>query len=341
MSIELSADRPRETSMEDVARVAGVSAQTVSRVVRNKGYVGAATREKVQAAMAELGYRPNSAARALRSGRFHAIGVIMFSLSSYGNMRTLDAIASRAAQAGYALTLIPVETVSQSTVTGAFNRLTEHAVDGIVIIIEAHELNGAELEIPDGLPVVVVDSTKRGEHAHIDTDQARGARQATEHLLSLGHETVWHVSGPDESYSAERRREAWRRTLVENDRAVPAVITGDWSADSGYAAGVQLREHDDVTAIFAASDAIAIGLIRAFHEAGISVPERVSIVGFDDIPEAANLWPPLTTISQDFAAVGERAVDALMREIDGETDGEAPPIATRLIERASTAAPRG
>ena len=180
--------------MEDVAREAGVSGQTVSRVVNARGYVGAATRERVEDAMQRLGYRPNSAARALRSGRFRAIGVIMFSFSSYGNQRTLDAIAVRASQMGYALTLIPVESSARDTVAGAFRRLEEHAVDGIIIVIEAHQLDEAEVEIPDGLPVVLVDSNRGASHPFVDTDQAQGARLATEHLLDLGHRTVWPVS---------------------------------------------------------------------------------------------------------------------------------------------------
>src|SRR5690606_1528998 len=223
---------------------------------------------RVEEAKQRLGYRPNSAGRALRSGRFRAIGVVMFSFSSYGNQRTLDAIAGRAAQAGYALTLIPVASSAQETVVGAFHRIDEHAVDALIIVIEAHQLDEADVEIPDGLPVVIVDSNRLSQHPFVDTDQAQGARLATEHLLDLGHETVWHVAGPEKSYSAERRRESWRLTLERRGCAVPEVIVGEWSAASGYAAGLRLRDDPDVTAVFAANDQMAIGLVRAFHEAG-------------------------------------------------------------------------
>ena len=332
--------RRREPSMEDVAREAGVSGQTVSRVVNARGYVGAATRERVEAAMHSLGYRPNSAARALRSGRFRTIGVVMFSFSSYGNQRTLDAIAVRAAQLGYALTLIPVASSARETVAGAFRRLEEHAVDGIIIVIEAHQLDEADIEIPEALPVVFVDSNRAASHPFVDTDQAQGARLATEHLLELGHDTVWHVAGPVRSYSAERRRDAWRATLEAHGRMVPEPLPGDWSAASGHAAGVRLRDIDGVTAVFAANDQMAIGVLRAFREAGRDVPGDVSIVGFDGLPDAAQLWPPLTTVQQHPERVGALAVDALLAELDGGERQQTPLVGTELIVRESTAAPR-
>lgn len=335
-----SPNRRREPSMEDVAREAGVSGQTVSRVVNARGYVGAATRERVEAAMQSLGYRPNSAARALRSGRFRTLGVVMFSFSSYGNQRTLDAIAVRAAQRGYALTLIPVESSAGETVAGAFRRLEEHAVDGIIIVIEAHQLDEADIEIPEALPVVFVDSNRSTSHPFVDTDQAQGARLATEHLLDLGHDTVWHVAGPARSYSAERRREAWQDTLIARGRAVPEALPGDWSAESGYRAGIRLCAIDGVTAVFAANDQMAIGVLRAFREAGRDVPAEVSLVGFDGLPDAAQLWPPLTTVQQHPERVGALAVDALLAELEDSGRIDTPLVGTELIVRSSTAPPR-
>ncbi|GAA2080250.1 LacI family DNA-binding transcriptional regulator [Microbacterium hatanonis] len=330
--------RRRETSMADVATAAGVSGQTVSRVANGRANVDPDTRAKVLAAMSRLGYRPNSAARALRSGKFRSIGVIMFSLSSYGNSRTLDAVSSIAAQSGYSITLITLGSATQSDVSGAFLRLTEHAVDGVVILIETHRLGETELALPTGLPVVVVDSSADYPYPVVDTDQALGARQATEHLLDLGHETVWHVSGPLESFAAERRREAWRATLVERGRAVPEVVVGDWTADSGHAIGRRLANEPDATAIFAANDQMALGVIRALHEAGRRVPADVSVVGFDDAPDAANYWPPLTTVRQHFARVGDQAMRALLGEIEGDEPIDARVLVpTELVVRASSA----
>ncbi|WP_292859402.1 LacI family DNA-binding transcriptional regulator [Microbacterium sp.] len=330
--------RRREVSMADVAEAAGVSGQTVSRVANDRSNVDPDTRARVLEAMNRLGYRPNSAARALRSGRFHSIGVIMFSLSSYGNTRTLDAVASVAAAEGYSLTLITVASATQSDVSGAFVRLREHAVDGVVILIETHRIDESELALPSGLPVVVVDSNAAYAYPIVDNDQAQGARLATEHLLDLGHETVWHVSGPRESYAAERRIVAWRDALEARGARVPEVAVGDWTAESGHRIGAWLAADAEVTAVFAANDQMALGVIRALHEAGRAVPADVSVVGFDDMPESGNYWPPLTTVRQHFARVGEAAIRALLSEIDGERAQQLTLVPTELVLRESTAA---
>lgn len=328
--------RRRDVSMADVAALAGVSGQTVSRVANGRANVDPGTRARVLEAMEQLGYRPNSAARALRSGRFHSIGVIMFSLSSYGNTRTLDAVASVAAAEGYSLTLITVESATQSEVSGAFVRLRENAVDGVVILIETHRLDESELALPSGLPVVVVDSNAAYPYPIVDNDQAQGARLATEHLLELGHETVWHVSGPRESYAAERRREAWRAALESRGARVPTVEVGDWTAGSGHEIGRRLARRDDVTAVFASNDQMALGVVRAMHEAGRAVPGELSVVGFDDVPDAANYWPPLTTVRQRFDRLGEIAVRALIAEIEGKEVHDRTLVPTELIVRASS-----
>ncbi|MBT8796715.1 LacI family DNA-binding transcriptional regulator [Microbacterium flavum] len=328
--------------MADVARVAGVSGQTVSRVANDRDNVDPETRARVLSAMRSLGYRPNSAARALRSGRFRSIGVILFSLSSYGNSRTLDAIASTAAAAGYSLTLIPVETASQQDVAGAFDRLGEHAVDGVIILIERHRLGEADIALPTGLPVVVVDSSASHPYPVVDTDQAQGARIAVEHLLELGHETVWHVSGPQDSFAAERRRRAWEDVLRERGLRIPDVAVGDWTPRSGYRIGRALARDPEVTGVFVANDQMALGVIRALHEAGRRIPEEVSVVGFDDMPESADFWPALTTVRQHFDLVGERSLQALVAEIEGDEARPRLLVPTELVVRDSTGtAPRG
>jgi len=327
----------REPSINDVAKAAGVSAQTVSRVANGKDIVRPQTRDRVIAAMQQLGYRPNGAARALKAGRYRNIGVIMFTLSSYGNMRTLESIASEATTAGYALTLIPLDAATQASVSGAFARLSEQAVDGIIIVIEAHLLHQADIELPTGMPVVVVDAGARAQRPVVDTDQAQGARLATEHLLGLGHATVWHIAGPEESFSAERRRRSWEDTLRGHGATVPRVLRGDWSAESGYRAGLRLADDAEVTAVFAGNDQMAIGALRAFHERERPVPDEISVVGFDDMPESANFWPPLTTVHQHFEEVGVRALSALLRQVEGEEPAEPSLVPTELVVRQSTA----
>ncbi|WP_231956726.1 MULTISPECIES: LacI family DNA-binding transcriptional regulator [unclassified Actinoplanes] len=330
--------RKQRVSMADVAKLAGVSSQTVSRVANGQVGVVEATREQVLAAMRELGYRPNSAARSLRYGRFNTLGVILFGLSSTGNSRTVEAIATQAAAAGYAITLIPVGVPTQDNVLGAFTRMGELAVDGVIVIIEVHLLDAATVALPPGVHVVVVDSDAGERYPVVDTDQADGARQAVRHLLDLGHHTVWHIAGPAGSYSAERRATAWRTVLEEAGRPVPPIGRGDWSAESGHRAGLDLPA--DCTAVFVANDQMALGVLRALHERGRRVPRDVSVVGFDDIADASSYLPPLTTVHQDFAEVGRRCVQALLDQIAA---GPAAPgtdlVPTHLVVRGSTAAP--
>ncbi|MFE7709186.1 LacI family DNA-binding transcriptional regulator [Streptomyces sp. NPDC057486] len=326
--------------MADVARRAGVSSQTVSRVSNGHPGVVDTTRRQVLAAMKELGYRPNSAARALKRGEFRTIGIITFSLSSTGNVRTLEAIATSAAQHGYATTLLPVAIPTQDEVRGAFTRLGELAVDAIIVIMEVHLLDAATVSLPPNVGVVVADSDAGDRYSVVDTDQAGGAREAVRHLLDLGHETVWHLAGPEESFAAQRRTDAWRATLQEAGRDVPAPLRGDWSAESGYRAGLRLAQEPDCTAIFAANDQMALGVLRALHESGRTVPDQVSVVGFDDIPDSGSFVPPLTTVHQDFGEVGKRCVEGALRQIGSDAEERGTTLVpTRLVIRRSTAKP--
>jgi DNA-binding LacI/PurR family transcriptional regulator len=326
--------------MADVAERAGVSAQTVSRVSNGHTNVDAATRDRVLAAMRDLGYRPNGAARALKRGSFNTIGVIVFNLMSVGNLRSLDAVSDAASLAGYSLNFVPVAHPTPADVSLAFSGLTDHAVDGIIVIIESHLLRASEFDLPAGLPIVIMDSIARDDLPIIDNDQHLGARQATEHLLNLGHSTVWHIAGPPRSISSIQREESWRAALLAAGSPVPEVLYGDWSADSGYRHGRTLSAIEDVTAIFAANDQMALGAMRAFHEAGRPVPGQVSVVGFDDGDDSANFWPPLTTIHQDFTELGRRAVSALIGEMKHEPHPiHSEPVPTRLVVRESTAPP--
>jgi DNA-binding LacI/PurR family transcriptional regulator len=327
-------------SMADVARLAGVSSQTVSRVSNGQANVEEATRARVLDAMQTLGYRPNGAARALKSGRFHTIGVIMTTLQTLGNMRTLDAIATEAARAGYSVMLLPISDPTLRGVSGAYQRLSAQAVDGAVIILEARLLDRAEFALPPGIPVVVIDSGAGPGYTVVDTDQALGARQATEHLLSLGHRQVWHIAGPETSFSAAHRAASWQRTLEEAGITPPPALRGDWTCESGYQHGLTLGQREDVTAIFAANDQMGLGAMRALHELGRDIPGEISIVGFDDMDEAGSFWPPLTTIRQDFAAVGRLSIQKLLGKVsDSSTENDTTIVPTELIVRASTGKP--
>ncbi len=326
----------RRPSLGDVAALAGVSAQTVSRVANQRTNVDPATREKVLTAMRTLGYRPNTAARALVTGRFGMLGVVSFDIGSYGNARTFAAIAAAADAAGFSVSFTGLRAQTGAAVTEAVHRLTMQSVDGVVVV-ESQILESPALHLPATLPVVVADGDTAHGYPSVDVDQAEGARHAVLHLLSLGHNTVWHVGGPADSHSARRREQAWRGTLEELSAPVPQVLRGDWSAASGYALGRRLAAEDSVSAVFAANDQMALGVLRALHEAGRRVPEDVAVVGFDDIPEAAYLPVPLTTVRQDFEQVGQRCVGLLVDRLDSP---EQPParflVEPELVVRAST-----
>ncbi|MCS5731443.1 LacI family DNA-binding transcriptional regulator [Herbiconiux moechotypicola] len=326
--------------MGDVARHAGVSSQTVSRVSNGLTNVDDSTRQRVLESMQALGYRPNGAARALKSGRFNNIGVIMFTLATLGNMKTLDAIAVEAAAADYSVTLIAVPDQTLGAVSGAYRRLSDQAVDGVLILFEARLLDQGEIHLPPGLPVVVIDSDSGSGYPVVDADQAEGARLATQHLLDLGHRQVEHVAGPASSFSGAHRAASWRATLEAAGIAPRAVHHGDWSTESGYRIGLELGRRDDVTAIFAANDQMALGVMRALHELGRDIPGEISVVGFDDIEEAHSFWPPLTTVRQNFHEVGRLAMERLLAEIAGTgAHSGTTLVPTELVVRASTAPP--
>lgn len=332
----------RPPSQGDVAAVAGVSSQTVSRVVNNRANVDSQTRERVLSAMRMLGYRANTAARALATGQFHTLGVISFDLTAHGNARTLEAISQAAEDAGYSVNVTCARSQTSGAVQQAFSTLTNQAVDG-VILIEAQILDRPGLHLSHGTPLVVVDGEPDRRRYHtVDSNQSAGAQTATEHLLQLGHETVWHLAGPQDAFSAQRRATAWHRTLKAAGARVPPVFYGDWSARSGYLAGREIAAHKDVTAVFAGNDHMALGLIRALHEAGRSVPREVSVVGYDDVAEAEFFLPPLTTMRQNFAEVGRQCVSLLLDQIHRgrKSDGAMHSVSPQLITRSSTAPPR-
>ena len=320
--------------MRDVALRAGVSGQTVSRVVNDSPRVDPATRARVEAAMAQLGYRPHRAARALRTGRTHTIGLVVSTLASVGNSRMLQAVADAASHRGYALTVVTA--ADADALAGAFEHLRDQGVDGAIVLNEATAA-ARRTDAPSDLALVVVDSPADERFGVVQSDHEAGARAATEHLIALGHPTVWHLAGPEDSYAATERERGWRAALEGAGLVAPPVVRGDWTAASGHSEGVALAERADVSAVFVANDQMALGLLRALAEAGRAVPGEVSVVGFDDNADAADYLPPLTTVRQEFDELGERAVDALIGAIDGGSP-KTDLVATRLIVRESTGA---
>ncbi|KOU73242.1 transcriptional regulator [Streptomyces sp. MMG1533] len=329
----------------DVARQAGVSQKTVSRVFNDEPYVSAEVRRRVLEAAEQLGYRRNNAARALASGRTRSIGVVTLGTALYGPASLLMGVERVVRDTGYALRVVNTMEGDPAGIAGAVDSLLDQGVDGIVIsepIDEEEDDNDVSLRID--VPVLVLGAPPSATAPTVLTAGDGAdlmARTATEHLLDLGHTTVHHLAGPQRWFAARDRLEGWRSALTARGRDVPPVVEGDWSAASGYRAGRALAEDDDVTAVFAANDDMAIGLIRALTEAGRRVPEDVSVVGFDDVPVAAYVTPPLTTVRQPFDAVAQEGLKRLVHAIENP---DADPLPTSgppvdLVIRASTAPP--
>lgn len=325
--------------MADVAKLAGVSHQTVSRVLNDHPNVRPQTREDVLAAIRELGYRPNAAARTLVTGRTHTLGVITFDTTLYGPASMLYGI-ERAAHPGYSVSIASLSAFERRSMREAVDRFLGQGVEGIIVIASEMPALEALAGVTTDVPLVAVGCGTRAPLDSVAIDNMDGAFRATRYLLDLGHETVHYVGGPDSTLDALERAEGWARALREAGIPEPEILRGDWSARSGYEIGHLLAAMPEVTAVFSANDQMALGLLRAMSERGRAVPADVSVVGFDDIPESAYFLPPLTTVRQDFGELGRQALRLLVDRIGGRpAPGVRLPVAPELIVRASATRP--
>ncbi|MDH2412860.1 LacI family DNA-binding transcriptional regulator [Nocardioides sp. CER19] len=332
-----AARNERTPVMADVARLAGVSHQTVSRVVNGQDNLRPETRERVLDAIKKLGYRPNTAARALASRRSGTIGVIGSKTGFWGPSSIHRTVQAAGREAGYFVSAVNLQSLTRAEFVDAIEHLRSQHVEGIVLIAatdEAIEVARAQEDVP----VVVVEGDPGKTRWTVGVDQTAGAELATRHLIELGHSEIVHVGGPQAWAEARARLQGWQNAMYAAGLRPSRQVEGDWSARSGYELGLEIAERREVTAVFCANDQMALGLLRAMGETGRSVPGDVSVVGFDDIPEAAYLLPPLTTVQQDFAAVGHRAIGTLRAALEGEAAPE-PLISPALVVRASSASP--
>ncbi len=357
------APRPRPASIRDVARLAGVSHQTVSRVLNGHPSIRDVTKSRVQAAMDELQFRPSRAARMLSLRRSQTIGVLAAAVGShYGPASSVSAVEDAARERGYYATVAHLASVAPSAISAAIEDLLQQDVEGIVIVAPRTSVLSRLAAFPMNVPIVAAQGEQRGAGGIpvVSVDQEAGVRMLLGHLTGQGHERILHVAGPPDWNDAQSRLRACKAELQAAGLAWSPPLYGDWTANSGYEIGRALvrdagrdgRPRLPFTAVFSSNDQMALGLIHAFREAGLDVPRDVSVVGFDDIPESAHFWPPLTTVRQDFSELGVRCVtmlvDAISRSADpgapggrGVTAGVSPVVEPRLIVRASVAAPGG
>jgi DNA-binding LacI/PurR family transcriptional regulator len=330
----------RAPSIRDVARLAGVSHQTVSRVLNKHPSIRESTRARVLQVMEDLQYRPNRAARALSRGRSRTIGILSAQSLDYGPASSIAAIQDAARSSGYYVQTVNLTASDRDSIQVAIRQLMLQAVEGIVVIAPQVRVFDVLEELAISVPFVSLQSTENSVQHATSLDQVEGARMAARHLIHLGHRRIHHLAGPQDWIEAEARMHGFLLEMGDMDIPVTAPILGDWTADFGYHAGRELFGRHDFTAVFSSNDQMALGLMHAARDAGLDLPRDVSIVGFDDIPEAAHFWPPLTTVRQDFGALGRRSISLLLSRLPGnEPMTVTEPIVPRLIVRGSTARP--
>ena len=326
--------------MHDVATLAGVSHQTVSRVLNDHPSVRPETRRRVLDAIAALGYRRNTAARALVTRRSGTIGVVSSGSALFGPTSTLIAIEVAARDADLIVSLGTVAPWDSVKVAAVLERFMGQGVDGVIVIASHLDAVEAVRAFREPIPILMVGPMNLPAPMHtVAVDQQSGAKMAVRHLIDLGHRDVVHLAGPTDWLDARARIEGWREGLAAAGVKAGDPVPADWSAGRGYEIGRELISSGLPTAVFAANDQLALGLLRAFAEAGVRVPDDVSVVGFDDIDGSAHFFPPLTTVRQEFGALGRTCMEILLAAIAGEPARSAL-IPPSIVMRASSGPPR-
>ncbi|MEV8146907.1 LacI family DNA-binding transcriptional regulator [Arthrobacter sp. NPDC080073] len=329
--------RRRKPSINDVARLAGVSYQTVSRVINNAPDVSAVTRDRVLRVIQEVGYRRNRTATALVTSRSTVIGILTDGSPRFGPVGTLMALENLARQNGYATTVVTVVEPYEESVPKALDTLDDVGVDGIIVIAPrlamAAAVWNADVRVP--VEMIAAGASSTPNVFAYSENQELGARMATQHLIDLGHTDIAHIAGSMEWFDGRVRKRGWEAAIRDAGLEPGLCVEGDWSPKFAYETGLRLVSEGRVPqAIFAVSDHTALGLIRAFAENGVRVPEDVSIVGFDDVEGSDYFLPPLTTVRQDFPALAQAGIEVLLGAVEGREVDRTPNVPT-LVVRAS------
>ena len=329
-------------TLHDVAKRAEVSYQTVSRVINEHRSVSPETRSRVQQVIAELGYQPNMVAKSLAANRSHTLAVLTFGMTHYGPTQMVVNIERTAKELGYDLIFSNVNEPTYDPIRKALDNLTGRRVDGILAISSVVGITYEQMvSLCHGIPVVQIDPQIGLDVPSVVVDQKYGSRLVTEHLIGLGHTQIAEISGPLNWFGAVARHQEWLATLDTAHLNPMKSIEGDWSAKSGYLAVEQLLKSDPgFTALVVGNDQMALGAMYALQERDLRVPEDVSVVGFDDIPEAAFFHPALTTVQQDFSELGAMGVRYLLEFIQSaETPVKQHCLSPKLVIRQSACPP--
>jgi len=333
--------KTKRVTVHDVAKEAGVSAQTVSRVINNHKYISDKSRELVTNAMQGLGYIPNRAAQMLHTQTSNTLEIITFGDSPFKFQGPFAGMVKAAKAAGYHLSFAMSP---QEEVTEALNSIVSRLIDGIVIIDTANRLGG---EVPDilknSVPYVFLGSPKAFRGPAVSYDHQLGAKLGAQYLLDLGHTTIAEIRGPKDDVDSLERHNAWRRLAKKHKLSVRLSREGDFSYKAGYEATLELLEQDaGFTALLVANDSMAVGAIKALTEREMRVPGDVSVVGFDNAAHAAYISPPLTTVAQNFDALGKASIDYLVERLEHpDAPTEHRLLEPILVVRESAAPPKG
>jgi len=322
-------------SIYDVARRAGVSHMTVSRVLNGHPNIRESTRSRVLQAIEEMNYTPSSIARALATRRARRIGVLIDGPVQNGPNSTLRALEKAARRVGYAVSAFSISDDDESQMDSGVMELVTQGVDALCVIAPRASSLDLLRRQSTGLPTIVVKAEADAAWHTVGVDQRAGARLAVEHLIGLGHRSIAHLAGPQDWFDARERAEGWREAQDEAGLTHGATVTGEWTSDFGFEFG-RSADLGDTTAVFAANDQIALGVVHGLYLRGISVPDDISVVGFDDLSDARHFLPPLTTVRQDFAALGELALQQIIAAIEGDVEPSHDMIQPVLVVRGST-----
>jgi len=328
----------RRPVIRDVARAAGVSVPTVSRVLTGAARVSPEKVERVRAAIEELGFLPSATARALVAKKPKLIAVIAGNTSRFGYAETIRGVEEAARADGYTVSITVVESAEAAEVERAIALVTAQPIAGVVVL-KFDPPGVAALEaLPSLLPTVAVSGVRARGVPQSVLDEAAAAHELVEYMLDQGHRTVHHVTVPP-SRREDGRTTGWRRALTDRGATIPPIIAATWEPESGREIGRRLAEAGDASAVFCGNDEIAMGVIRGLREGGCAVPEEVSVAGFDDHPISAMFSPSLTTVHQDFAGLGNRAYQQLEGVIEGRKIRKFCSERPTLVVRESVAPP--
>lgn len=328
----------KRVTIKDVAQAAGVSTQTVSRVMNKFSYVSEETRQRVEAVVEQLGYRPSTLARSLIQQRSYTLGIVTFGLKHIGPSRTLNGIADKADELGFMLLMKELGNFNASRADDVIDSLLARQVDGILWL--APEIADNHIWIDERMqeipvPVLFMAMRPRAGIPSLGIDNFQGAVMATKHLLDCGRKKIGHISGPLGWWEADERKRGWLETLnaAGLDPREQHCAEGNWSSASGEQAFIQLlQSFPDMDAIFVANDQMALSVLRESCRRGISVPEQLTVIGFDNIPESAHFYPSLTTISQDFQSLGEKAVQSVVEMIQARQGNQSVVVQSRFVQ---------